>query len=91
MSDYHDWNMTSLATGVPCAGIRNERGENLGFPDQWLMYVTVAGLDASLAACRAKGGAAVRDATPMGAHGRYAVIRDPAGAVAALVEPSRHG
>lgn len=47
---------------------------------------TVADLDASLAACRARGGEVVSDVTPLGAHGRYAVIRDPAGAVAALVQ-----
>jgi predicted enzyme related to lactoylglutathione lyase len=48
---------------------------------------TVADLDASLAECRSRGGTVVREPGPMGPNGRFAVIQDPAGAVAALIQP----
>jgi predicted enzyme related to lactoylglutathione lyase len=51
-----------------------------------MMYITVADLDASLAACTANGGRIV--AAPRGAGGtaRYAVIADPSGATVALFD-----
>lgn len=58
-------------------------------PAQWLIYLTVADLDASLAACAEGGGEAVAGPRSMGVYGRMAVIRDPAGAVATLSEPAR--
>ena len=69
------------------AGVCHARGSNAGLSPQWLVYITVADLDASLARCRELGGEVL--AGPKGKPGsqRYAVIRDPAGAVAALYEP----
>ena len=51
------------------------------------MTVFVTDLDASLAEVPDRGGSVIRGATTMGAAGRYAVVQDPAGAVAALFEP----
>lgn len=51
----------------------------------WLVYFVVASLDASLAHVRASGGEVVREPTT-GGGARFAVIRDPAGAVCALCE-----
>ena len=48
---------------------------------------TVADIEASLAKCVELGGKAIRDIQDLGEHGRYCVIQDPAGAVAALVQP----
>jgi predicted enzyme related to lactoylglutathione lyase len=62
------------------------RGSNEGIPPQWLMYITVASLDASLARCRALGGEIVRPTRGLGGQGRFAIVRDPAGAVCALFE-----
>lgn len=84
MEGYADFNMTS--GGKPAAGVCHARGMNSALPAQWLMYIVVADLDASLAAVRELGGEVV--AGPKGGGGaRYAVIRDPARAVCALYQP----
>ena len=88
MGDYQDFCM-SAADGRVVAGICHARGENAGLPPVWLVYITVADLDESLRRC-VEGGGAVRVVPQgMGGMGRYAVIQDPAGAVAALFEPKR--
>ena len=74
--------------GDPVAGICHARGVNAGLPAAWLIYIVVPDLDHALAEVSARGGDVVRGATTMGAAGRYAVIRDPAGAAAALFEPA---
>jgi len=83
MGDYSDFCMNAAA-GDSVAGICHARGENAGLPPQWLIDIVVADLDASLAACRARGGSVIAGPRAMGRQARYAVIRDPAGAVAAL-------
>jgi uncharacterized protein len=88
MGDYEDYNMTR-ADGSSAAGICHARGVNADLPAQWLIYITVD--DLNLAAARALdlGGRLLREPTDMGSQGRYCVIEDPAGAVAALYEPAR--
>lgn len=86
MGDYCDFNMTIPESGSPAGGVCHARGLNEGLPAQWLIYIVVERLEESLARCRELGGTVLRDVTPMGAMGRYAVIQDPAGAVAALFE-----
>ena len=85
MGGYEDYCMLP-EDGGPVAGVCHARGANAGFPAQWLMYITVANLDESLAQCRALGGEVVRGARGLGGQGRFAVVRDPAGAVCALFE-----
>lgn len=85
MGGYDDFVMMHPATGEAVAGICHARGVNSTVPPQWLVYFIVADLDWSVAACRKAGGdviVALRDSP----QGRYCVIRDPAGAVAALYE-----
>jgi predicted enzyme related to lactoylglutathione lyase len=89
MGDYSDYLMTVAATGAPVAGVCHARGQNAGLPPVWLVYITVADLDASLAACRAHGGEVIGGPRAAGGGARYAVVRDPAGAVAAFFEPAR--
>ena len=86
MGRYSDYNMIDLETGRSVAGICHQLGGNKDLPAQWLIYVVVADLDASLAECTARGGAVVTGPKIMGPKSRFAVIRDPAGAVAALFE-----
>mgnify|MGYP001810099901 CR=1 FL=1 len=88
MDGYEDFGMVVEGRDGAVAGICHARGANADIPPQWLNYVTVPSLDASLAACTANGGSIVRPATNLGAYGRMAVIRDPAGAVLALMEPA---
>jgi hypothetical protein len=84
MGGYDDYCMNLPGTGKTVAGICNAKGPNEGLPAQWLVYVTVADLAKSLATCRSLGGEAI--AVRESKQGRFAVIRDPAGAVAALFE-----
>ena len=85
MGDYADYAM-STPDGEAVAGVCHARGTNADIPPQWLTYVNVANVDASVRACEAGGGTIV--AGPRGLMGgRFCVIRDPAGAVLALFEP----
>jgi uncharacterized protein len=77
--------MAAPATGAPVAGICHARGGNAGVPAQWLVYIPVPDLDASLAACAAGGGTVLVGPKGSGTN-RFAVIQDPAGAVAALTQ-----
>lgn len=86
MGEYSDFSMLTPSTGDCVAGICHARGGNAGLPAQWLIYIFVDDLDASLAACTEKGGGVLSGPTGMGGQGRYAVIQDPAGAVCALFE-----
>jgi hypothetical protein len=88
MGGFSDFTM-SPPGAEPVAGVCHARGVNADLPAQWLVYVTVADLDASLERCRRLGGAVLAGPRGMGSFGRFALIRDPAGAVAALVEPPR--
>ena len=88
MNGYSDFNMCDPASGTPRAGVCHARGGNADLPPVWLIYVNVADLDASLAGCLELGGAVVGGTKEMAGYGRYAVIRDPAGAHLALFEPA---
>lgn len=80
-----DWMMLA-PDGTPAAGICHARGENADLPPQWLAYIAVDDLAAAVQQVTAAGGAVV--AGPKGdGPGSYAVVRDPAGAVLALMQP----
>jgi predicted enzyme related to lactoylglutathione lyase len=85
MGGYDDFNMVAPETGTPAAGVCHARGGNAGLPPAWMIYIVVADLDASVDACRRNGGEVVAGPRTMG-RDRYCVIRDPAGAVAALYQ-----
>lgn len=86
MGGYSDFGMMPPGASAPAAGICYARGVNAELPPQWLVYIIVADLDASIAACVERGGRVV--VGPVGEGGRYCVIQDPAGAVAALMQPA---
>jgi predicted enzyme related to lactoylglutathione lyase len=85
MGGYEDFCLNTPAAGKTVAGICHARGENAALPPQWLIYITVADLDASVKRCRKLGGKVIFGPRALGG-GRVAVIRDPAGAAAALFE-----
>lgn len=85
MGGYSDYCMLPPGSKNPAAGICHARGENADLPPQWLIYITVPSLARSLKACVARGGKILRPAKSMGGS-KMAVIRDPAGAVAALYQ-----
>jgi predicted enzyme related to lactoylglutathione lyase len=84
MSDYDDYGMAANGEGV--AGICHARGVNADQPAQWMAYISVDDLDASLERCTAGGGAQVTEVRDMGDGTRFCVIRDPAGAMVALMQ-----
>jgi predicted enzyme related to lactoylglutathione lyase len=86
MGGYSDYVMTEPGKGEPVAGVCHARGSNAGLPPVWLVYLTVADLDQSIAKCVELGGEVLVPTKGYGRQGRYCVIRDPAGAVAALYQ-----
>jgi predicted enzyme related to lactoylglutathione lyase len=89
MGGYNDFCMHPSPESAPVAGICHARGENAFMPRQWIIYITVDDLDASIERCKALGGKLRVPVRSLGASGRCCVIEDPAGAVAALFEPVR--
>ena len=86
VADYVDFNMVLPATGKAVAGICHAKGQNANLPPQWLIYIVVNDLDASMSECWAKGGRVILGPKEIGPGERYCVVRDPAGAVAALIQ-----
>ena len=82
MEEYSDFNMQD-ADERTVAGICHSRGANAKIPPQWMIYITVEDVDRAAERCRKLGGEVVDGPRDMGG-GRFCVIRDPAGAVAAL-------
>jgi predicted enzyme related to lactoylglutathione lyase len=86
MGDYSDYTMMSPGDGDAVAGICHARGSNAGQPGGWLIYITVADVEASAAACVGNGGKLIVEPRSL-AGGRFCVIEDPGGATAALYQP----
>ena len=87
MGGYSDFTMTTPVGGQPVGGVCHARGANAHLPAQWLIYIVVEDLDHSIKQCEALGGEII--VAPRSMEGsRYCVIRDPAGAVAALYQPA---
>ena len=89
MGGYQDFCMSLPEDGKTIAGICHARGLNASLPPQWLVYITVEDLDQSITKCKELGGIILSGPRDLGSYGRICVIRDPAGAVAALICPPR--
>lgn len=89
MGGYDDFTMSAPDSGTPVAGVCHARGSNAALPPQWLIYIIVEDVERSATRVSELGGEIVVAPKSMGSHGRYCVIRDPAGAVSALFEPAR--
>ena len=87
MTGYNDYSMNSPETGRTIAGVCHSKGVNADLPPQWLIYFTVKDVDESVKKCLNSGGKIIAGPRNMGKYGRYCVIQDPAGAVAALFSP----
>jgi len=86
MGDYSDYTMAMPATGEGVAGICHARGSNAEQPAGWMIYIIVADVDTSARACTDNGGKLLVE--PRGlAGGRFCVVEDPGGSVAALCQP----
>ena len=84
MGDYSDFSMVTPGGKAPVAGVCHARGPNANLPAQWLIYVSVPNLDASVKRCLELGGKIVDGPRSMGEK-KLCVIQDPAGAVAGLI------
>lgn len=86
MGGYSDYVMKMPGSGDGVAGICHARGDNAEQPAGWMIYIVVADVEKSAATCVSNGGQVVVE--PRGlAGGRFCVIRDPGGSVAALYQP----
>jgi uncharacterized protein len=83
MGGYEDFTMET-SEGKSVAGVCHARGENAGLPAQWLVYVQVEDVEQCARRAVELGGELVHGPRSMGSN-RFCVIRDPAGAVLALV------
>ncbi len=86
MGGYADYFMKVPGCGATVAGIVHARGENADLPPQWLTYIVVEDLEASLQRCTDRGGTQVTGVKDAAGEQRYCVIQDPAGAYLALME-----
>jgi len=86
MGEYSDFMMTMPGNDEPAAGICHARGGNAELPPQWLIYIIVADADESAAKCTARGGKVLVGPKSL-SGGKFCVIEDPGGAVAALYQP----
>ena len=84
MGDYNDYNINLADSGETVAGVCHARGSNSKLPAQWLIYVRVASATASAEQCLKLGGEVLDGPRKMGGSD-FCVIKDPAGAVLALV------
>jgi hypothetical protein len=85
MDGYSDYCMKPPGAEAPVAGICHARGTNAALPALWLLYITVADLAQSIRECISAGGQIIVPTREAGS-GKFAVIKDPAGAVCALYE-----
>ena len=82
MGGYNDYNMND-ENGDTVAGICHAHGANSSIPPMWIPYISVNSLDDCLVNVTKMGGALVNGPRKM-PQGKYAIIRDPAGAHCAL-------
>lgn len=86
MDGYNDFCMIGSDSDQAIAGICHARGTNANLPPQWIIYITVSNLDYSIATCKKLGGQVISGPSDLTSNSRYCIIKDPAGAVAALYE-----
>lgn len=79
MGDYQDYNMQT-ASGEVIAGVCHAKGVNQNLPSQWMMYVEVADIEASVNAVKELGGRVLQGPNHYQDQDYY-VIEDIAGAV----------
>lgn len=85
MGEYSDYVITTPQSKQTVAGICHARGVNADLPAHWLIYIKVQSLEASVDAARQNGGEVLAGPKQFGGA-RFCVLKDPAGAVFAVVE-----
>jgi len=85
MGEYEDFSMNSPADNQPVAGVCHAQGVNADLPPAWLPYFLVEDIEVSVANVKSNGGSLITEIKSMGSD-RYAVVKDPAGAVCAIYQ-----
>ncbi len=85
MGDYSDYSMSTPGSAEVVTGICHARDSNAELKGGWLVYITVANIEESAAACKANGGKVLLEPRAL-AGGQFCVIEDPSGATAALYQ-----
>jgi predicted enzyme related to lactoylglutathione lyase len=88
MGGYEDYIMGPEG-GDGVAGICHARGANVGLPNVWLPYFTVADVEASVRQVEVLGGRLRTPIRSMGSQGRFVVIEDVGGAICALFQHAK--
>lgn len=86
MGGYEDFTMLASDGETPVAGVCHSRGPNADIPPYWIPYFIVEDLDQGIQAVNSGGGSIISGPRSVGSTGRYCIIRDPAGAYAALFQ-----
>jgi hypothetical protein len=86
MGDHNDYCMLPAGADKPVGGICHALGANAAMPPVWMVYITVADLEESMRRCAANGGKIRVPERRIPGMGRFCVIEDPAGAIAALYQ-----
>lgn len=84
MGSYSDFSLNLPGTEDTIAGVCHARQSNANIPSQWLIYVRVKSVAESAEQCKKMGGEVLDGPRRMGGS-NFCVIKDPAGAVMALL------
>jgi predicted enzyme related to lactoylglutathione lyase len=71
--------------GAPSAGVCHARGQNLGLPPVWMLYLPVGDIEESLRRAEAEGGKVVKLVRNDAGEPVYAAVTDPVGVAFAVV------
>lgn len=85
MGDYQDYAMKPADSEEPVAGICHAKGCNIDVPPAWLPYFLVENIETAVSDVKQLGGEMVTEVKSMGKD-KYAMIKDPGGAVCALYQ-----
>lgn len=86
MGVYDDFDIKLPGSDTVVTGICHARDSNANLPPVWLIYITVADAYAAAEQCIALGGSVLDGPRKMG-YSDFCVIKDPAGAICALITP----
>ncbi len=90
MGGYNDFCVSAPGVDDPVAGICHNKGDNAGFPAQWIMYIVVPNADEAAQRAQQRGGEVVMGPKPV-MDGRFALIKDPNGAHFGVMSWPGHG
>ena len=84
MGEYDDYSMQTPDSKTDVAGVCHATGVNQDLPAQWLMYIKVSDLDASIEQVVKLGGSVLTTIKKLSDSSHFAVIKDLAGVVCAI-------